>query len=46
MPATHLAHVGLLHADRAATGFGVILTETDEIAAINYVERVREAGPR
>ena len=26
--------------------FGVILTETDEIAAINYVERVREAGPR
>ncbi len=28
------------------TRFGVILTETDEIAAINYVERVREAGPR
>jgi diguanylate cyclase (GGDEF)-like protein len=26
--------------------FGVILTETDEIAAINFVERVREAGPR
>jgi diguanylate cyclase (GGDEF)-like protein len=26
--------------------FGVVLTETDEIAAINYVERVREAGPR
>ena len=25
--------------------FGVILTETDEIAAINFVERVREAGP-
>ena len=25
-----------------ATRFGVILTETDEIAAINYVERVRE----
>ena len=24
----------------------MILTETDEIAAINYVERVREAGPR
>ena len=29
-----------------STRFGVILTETDEIAAINYVERVREAGPR
>jgi diguanylate cyclase (GGDEF)-like protein len=26
--------------------FGVVLTETDEIAAINFVERVREAGPR
>jgi len=26
--------------------FGVILTETDEIAAINFVERVRQAGPR
>jgi diguanylate cyclase (GGDEF)-like protein len=26
--------------------FGIVLTETDEIAAINYVERVREAGPR
>jgi diguanylate cyclase (GGDEF)-like protein len=26
--------------------FGVILTETDEISAINFVERVREAGPR
>ncbi len=26
--------------------FGVALTETDEIAAINFVERVREAGPR
>jgi diguanylate cyclase (GGDEF)-like protein len=26
--------------------FGVILSETDEIAAINFVERVREAGPR
>jgi hypothetical protein len=24
----------------------VALTETDEIAAINFVERVREAGPR
>ncbi len=32
---------------RIDTGsFGVILTETDEIAAINFVERVREAGPR
>jgi diguanylate cyclase (GGDEF)-like protein len=29
-----------------ATKFGVVLTETDEIAAINSVERVREAGPR
>lgn len=29
-----------------ADHFGVILTETDEIAAINFVERVREAGPR
>jgi diguanylate cyclase (GGDEF)-like protein len=26
--------------------FGVLLVETDEIAAINFVERVREAGPR
>jgi len=32
------------HVGRIATSqFGVILTETDEIAAINYVERVREA---
>jgi diguanylate cyclase (GGDEF)-like protein len=30
----------------AADRFGVVLTETDEIAAINFVERVREAGPR
>ena len=30
----------------AATRFGVVLTETDEIAAINFVERVREAGPK
>lgn len=29
-----------------ATRFGVVLTETDEIAAINYVERAREDGPR
>jgi diguanylate cyclase (GGDEF)-like protein len=28
-----------------ATRFGVVLTETDEIAAINFVERVREAIP-
>lgn len=27
------------------TRFGVILTETDEIAAINFVERVRESAP-
>jgi diguanylate cyclase (GGDEF)-like protein len=26
--------------------FGVVLTETDEIAAINFVERVREAAPK
>jgi diguanylate cyclase (GGDEF)-like protein len=26
--------------------FGVVLTETDEISAINFVERVRDAGPR
>jgi diguanylate cyclase (GGDEF)-like protein len=25
--------------------FGILLTETDEIAAINFVERVRAAGP-
>jgi len=32
---------------RIAPGrFGVILTETDEIAAINFVERVRESVPR
>lgn len=28
------------------TRFGVVLTETDEIAAINFVERVREEIPR
>lgn len=28
------------------TRFGVVLTETDEIAAINFVERVREAAPK
>jgi len=27
------------------TRFGVILTETDEVTAINYVERVRESTP-
>jgi GGDEF domain-containing protein len=27
------------------TRFGVVLTETNEIAAINFVERVRESGP-
>jgi diguanylate cyclase (GGDEF)-like protein len=32
---------------RIAPGrFGVILTETDEISAINFVERVREDAPR
>ena len=29
-----------------AARFGVVLTETDEITAINFVERVREAIPR
>lgn len=29
-----------------ASRFGAVLTETDEIAAINFVERVRERGPR
>ena len=28
------------------TRFGILLTETDEIAAINFVDRVRDAGPR
>ncbi len=28
------------------TRFGVVLPETDEVAAINYVERVRELVPR
>lgn len=35
----HCARIG-------AVRFGILLTETDEIAAINFVERVREAGPR
>lgn len=26
--------------------FGILLTETDEIAAINFVERIRSAGPK
>lgn len=30
----------------ATARFGVILTETDEIAAINFVERVREGAAR
>lgn len=30
----------------AAGRYGVILTETDEISAINFVERVRETAPR
>jgi diguanylate cyclase (GGDEF)-like protein len=28
------------------TRFGVVLVETDEVAAINYVERVRASAPR
>ena len=35
----HATRIGLAR-------FGIVLTETDEIAAINFVERVREAGPR
>ena len=42
----HVPHERLLHAGSAETRFGVVLTETDEIAAINFVERVREAGPK
>jgi diguanylate cyclase (GGDEF)-like protein len=30
----------------ARATFGVVLTETDEVTAINYVERVREELPR
>ena len=43
VPAPDVADQRLLHAHRACR-FGVVLTETDEIAAINFVERVREAG--
>ena len=35
----HCARIG-------GTRFGILLTETDEIATINFVDRVREAGPR
>lgn len=35
----HLTRIG-------AARFGVLLTETDEIASINFVERIRVAGPR
>ncbi len=35
----HCARIG-------PTRFGVVLTETDEIAAINFVERIRETAPR
>ena len=35
----HLTRIG-------PSRFGILLTETDEIAAINFVERVRTAGPR
>lgn len=34
----HLARIG-------PARFGILLTETDEIAAINFVERIRAAGP-
>lgn len=26
--------------------FGILLTETDEIASINFIERIRSAGPK
>ena len=35
----HLTRIG-------PTRFGILLTETDEVAAINFVERVRVAGPK
>ena len=35
----HLVRIG-------PTRFGILLAETDEIASINFVERVRDAGPR
>ncbi len=35
----HLVRIG-------PTRFGILLSETDEIASINFVERVREAAPR
>lgn len=34
----HLARIG-------PTRFGILLSETDEIASINFIERVRVAGP-
>lgn len=34
----HLTRIG-------PTRFGILLSETDEIASINFIERVREAGP-
>jgi diguanylate cyclase (GGDEF)-like protein len=34
----HLTRIG-------ASRFGILLAETDEIAAINFVERIRTAGP-
>jgi diguanylate cyclase (GGDEF)-like protein len=34
----HLSRIG-------PSRFGILLTETDEIAAINFVERIRMAGP-
>ncbi len=35
----HLTRIG-------PSRFGILLTETDEIASINFVERVRTAGPK
>jgi len=35
----HLTRIG-------ASRFGILLTETDEIAAINFIERIRTAGPK
>ncbi len=41
----HLARSSDQCARIGPTRFGILLTETDEVAAINFVERVREAGP-
>jgi diguanylate cyclase (GGDEF)-like protein len=35
----HLARIG-------ASRFGILLSETDEVASINFIERIRVAGPQ